>query len=76
MPSRSCKLVMDKWNRSLNPIYSTQPFTTFENERLLQVVNDRQQKWKEIAKEFPLRNPRSLVSKYSDLMKERTSEGI
>lgn len=73
LPNRSCKLVMDKWNRSLNPIYSTQPFTKAESDKLLKIVNEHAQiprDWKAISKHFPFRNPRSLSSRYSELSKD------
>jgi hypothetical protein len=35
---RSTKSVVDKWNRSINPAYSTKPFTTEEDEALLRVM--------------------------------------
>ncbi len=68
---------MDKWNRSLNPIYNTQPFTWKEDEQLLAAVERTKVKssdWKLIADLFPLRNPRSLLSRYTELTKNvRTS---
>ena len=74
LPNRSGKLVMDKWNRSLNPIYSTQPFTKAENERLVSAVKENNvnssSDWKIIARMFPLRNPRSLLSRYLELTKD------
>jgi Myb-like DNA-binding domain len=35
---RSTKSVVDKWNRSINPAYSTKPFTKEEDEALLSVM--------------------------------------
>ena len=72
LPDRSSKLVMDKWNRCLNPIYSTQPFTQAERKKLLSFVKKshglESGDWKAIAKKFPSRNPRSLFSLYRELV--------
>lgn len=74
LPNRSNKLVSDKWNRCMNPIYSTQPFSKSENERLVSAVKESNvnasSDWKVIAKMFPLRNPRSLLSRYLELTKD------
>jgi Myb-like DNA-binding domain len=35
---RSTKSVVDKWNRSINPLYSTRPFTEEEDKALLQAM--------------------------------------
>mmetsp|Transcript_7527 Transcript_7527/g.11485 ORF Transcript_7527/g.11485 Transcript_7527/m.11485 type:complete len:504 (+) Transcript_7527:139-1650(+) len=77
LPNRSLKLVMDKWNRSLNPQYNTQPFTWKEDEQLLSAVKRtkaQSRNWKVIASLFPSRKPWSLLSRFTELTKNnRTS---
>ena len=68
---------MDKWNRSLNPVYSTQPFTKVEDRKLLLAVketNIKSRDWKVVSRMFPLRNPRTLLSRYLDLTNSKNSQ--
>ena len=80
---RSTKSVVDKWNRSINPAYSTKPFTNEEDEALLKVMRsvliDRNETgdadnplqhigWVELSQTyFPHRHPQRLNSRWSEL---------
>ena len=80
---RSTKSVVDKWNRSINPAYSTKPFTTEEDEALLKVMRsvlgsrselgDVQSQlqhigWVELSQTyFPHRHPQRLQNRWSEL---------
>ncbi len=69
---------MDKWNRSLNPIYCSDPFTKEEDERLIDMVKEDQgntSDWKTVSETFPLRHPRSLISRYVELTKGESTVG-
>ena len=67
LPHRAGKLVMDKWSRSLNPIYCTDPFTNEEDEKLLTILKGKQIDWKRVSDMLPLRHPKSLMTRYVDL---------
>ena len=80
---RSTKSVVDKWNRSINPAYTTKPFTNEEDEELLKVmrsvlgnhneIDDAQKQlqhigWVELSQTFfPHRHPQRLQSRWSEL---------
>ncbi len=73
LPHRAGKLIMDKWNRSLNPIYSYTPFTKEEDRKLRAAVKKRHgstNDWKNVSQLFPSRNPQSLSSRYIDITRD------
>jgi len=73
IPNRAAKSVIDKWNRSLKPMYSTQPFTIAEDKKLLSYVKKHKigpGNWKVVSKIFPTRNPRSLLFRWMELAKD------
>jgi len=76
LESRAYKSTSDKWCRSLNPIYSTKPYTIREDKALLAAVKKSKvtpspDNWKIIANQFPKRNPRSLMYRWVELAKEK-----
>jgi len=79
-PGRSSKSVSDKWNRSLNPEYSTRPFTKEEDNRLLSVMKQQQAVaptgnsrgesigWTDLCRQyFPNRHPQRLANRWSEI---------
>jgi Myb-like DNA-binding domain len=77
---RGAKSVVDKWNRSINPDYSTRPFTREEDEALLQVMRSSISQnnasdcgnqhigWVDLShKFFPNRHPQRLQNRWSEL---------
>ena len=66
-----------KWTRSLNPDFSSQPFTKTVDLQLLAAVRKRKESnsdrnvgdWKFIAALFPTRNPRTLMTRWMELAK-------
>lgn len=72
--NRSMKSVSDKWSRSVNPIYSTQPYTVEEDKALhtaIEKADPLTDDWRSISEQFPTRNPRSLFYRWVELAKER-----
>ena len=74
-PRRAVKSVTEKWARSFNPEYSSQPFTKKEDLKLLSAVHKRKESehkgkfadWKDIAALFPNRNPRILMRRWMEI---------
>jgi hypothetical protein len=80
---RSTKSVVDKWNRSINPVYSAKPFTKEEDDTLLHVmrsafaangeIRDSQKQsrhigWTKLSQTFfPNRHPQRLQSRWAEL---------
>lgn len=66
---RNAKAVTDKWNRTLNPEYSTRPFTAQEDERLLAVVRANQGiGWAELSRDhLPHRHHQRLSSRWQEI---------
>lgn len=81
LPGRSMKSVVDKWHRTLNPVYSTIPFTAAEDEALLQAARQEESRgrgiqWVNFAHEkFPKRHPQRLQRRYLNL-NERAKEAL
>ena len=77
LPRRAVKSVTEKWTRSFNPEFSSQPFTKKEDLKLLATVGKRKESnsdgkvgdWKSIAAMFPTRNPRTLMTRWMELAK-------
>jgi hypothetical protein len=70
LDGRSAKMVADKWIRSLNPCYNTQPFSDKEDKDLIAAVkqlNANPENWNKVASKFPNRNPRALLSRWMEL---------
>lgn len=70
--SRSSKMVCDKWNRSLNPCYNTQPFSQIEDRAMIAAVKKRKgiiNSWSEITSKFPLRHPAAVKNRWMELAK-------
>jgi hypothetical protein len=66
---RTIKSVADKWQRSINPDYSSRPFTTAEDQRLLAVLRRQPSMgWSELSSlHFKDRHPNRLLSRWSEL---------
>lgn len=70
LDGRSAKMVADKWIRSMNPCYNTQPFSIKEDKALVATVkklNANPENWNKVASKFPNRNPRSLLNRWIEL---------
>jgi len=64
-PHRSAKMVSEKWVRSLNPVYVTQPFTPYEDEMLLSLVKIHGvDNWGDISGKMWHRDPRKLLHRW------------
>lgn len=58
----------EKWDRSLNPEYSTNPFTALEDRTLLEAVRQSPDAgWTEISRLFPSRHARTLANRWNEL---------
>jgi hypothetical protein len=69
---RGTKSVVDKWNRSINPEYSSQPFTQQEDEALMRVMRETVLGWTELTQlHFPDRHPQRLQSRWSELASDQ-----
>jgi len=74
LDNRAAKLVSDKWTRSLNPCYNTQPFSETEDKALVAAVKKRNGKienWNDIASKFPTRNPRMIINRWMETGKRK-----
>ena len=72
LDNRASRMVTDKWTRSLNPCYNTQPFSETEDKALIAAVKKRNSKidnWNNIASKFPTRNPRMIINRWMELGK-------
>jgi hypothetical protein len=69
LPARSPTSVADKWERSLNPVFSVEPFTKDEDEELLEVCRTNPTiLWKELSdRYFTHRHPHRLMNRWSEL---------
>lgn len=71
LPRRASQSITAKWYRSLNPFYSTTPWTPGEDQRLIDVVkanNEMVMSWSELAqKYFPDRNPRTIQARWTEV---------
>lgn len=58
----------EKWERSLNPEYTSKPFTPLEDQTLLEAVRESPDVgWAELARLFPSRHSRSLSHRWNEL---------
>jgi len=66
---RNSKAVVDKWNRTLNPEYSTRPFSAQEDEQLLALVRaNRSIGWAELSRDhMPHRHHQRLSSRWQEI---------
>lgn len=67
---RATKSVVDKWHRTINPEYSSRPFSREEDHALLTFLrtSETHMGWKELSqKHFPDRHPQRLQSRWSEL---------
>ena len=73
IPNRSRSSVSEKWDRSLDPSFSPEPFTKEEDQELMEVMRANPgMGWKEIAtKFFPHRHPHRLVNRFSELAEDQ-----
>lgn len=70
---RNFKSVADKWDRSLNPEYSTKPFTKEEDAALIEIVRSNPQcGWTAISVDhFPHRHPHRLANRWSEVATDK-----
>jgi len=69
-PNRSARSVTDKWKRSLDPEYSSRPFTPQEDEELLNAMRRHGNAigWKELSeKYFSGRHPHRLMNRWVEI---------
>ncbi|GKY94335.1 hypothetical protein MPSEU_000399400 [Mayamaea pseudoterrestris] len=68
-PNRSTKAVSDKWNRSLDPAYSSRPFTPQEDAKLLRLVREYPDLgWTRLSHEhFNSRHGQRLAHRWTEL---------
>lgn len=68
--NRSTKSVSDKWNRSLDPAYSSRPFTPQEDKKLLQIRQAfPEMGWMRLSLEhFPTRHGQRLAHRWTELV--------
>jgi hypothetical protein len=60
--------VSEKWERSLNPEYSTNPFSASEDLALMEAVRlSPDAGWTEISRLFPSRHARTLANRWNEL---------
>lgn len=73
LPWRSPMTVMSKWERSLNPAFSTGPFSKTEDQELLKVMRQNPKMgFKEIATMFfPHRHPQRLMNRWSEMATDK-----
>lgn len=77
---RGTKSVVDKWHRSINPQYSTKPFSKQEDEKLVQILRDAIARkcddsssgfvmgWTKLSQmHFPDRHPQRLMNRWAEL---------
>jgi hypothetical protein len=80
---RGTKSVVDKWHRSINPEYSTKPFSKQEDEKLVQILRDAiaatkcdgdgdssgfAMGWTKLSQmHFPDRHPQRLMNRWAEL---------
>ena len=66
---RSVKSVRDKWERALNPEYTTKPMNRRQDELLRKVVRENPQLgWRDISDQFfPDRHPQRLANRWSEI---------
>lgn len=70
LPMRASQSVTAKWHRSLNPQFSTLPWTPEEDQRLIQTVKNStvDKSWTQIAMaDFPDRNPRTIQARWTEV---------
>jgi hypothetical protein len=70
LPMRASQSVTAKWHRSLNPQFSTLPWTPEEDQRLIQIVKNStvDKSWTQIATmDFPDRNPRTIQARWTEV---------
>lgn len=68
---RSSKAVSEKWDRSLNPAYTSKPFTPSEDKIVLEAVRQSPDAgWAELSKLFTSRHPRSLNHRWNEIATE------
>lgn len=71
-PGRSNKSVGEKWDRSLNPEYSSRPFTPEEDRILLEAIRASPDTgWAELSERFDSRHPRSLYHRWDQIATEQ-----
>lgn len=67
-PNRTYKSIVDKWNRSLDPSFSSVPFSEQEDKDLLEAIQNISSSninWKEISRQFPSRKPETLFNRWT-----------
>ena len=72
IPWRAPHSVIDKWDRSLNPAYSVQPFSKKEDQELMEIMRRNPELgWKEISDQFfPRRHPHRIMNRWSEIAKD------
>ena len=73
LPWRAPSSISDKWERSLNPAFSVEPFSKKEDQDLMDVMRANPgMGWKEISiKYFPHRHPHRLLNRWSEIAQDK-----
>lgn len=74
MPGRNKRQCKDRWTRYLSPNVNNGPWTPEEEQLLLNLVNELDHKWTQIAKHFQGRNDSQIKNKYHILQARMTRE--
>eukprot|EP00977_Amphora_coffeiformis_P013891 scaffold3782_cov170-Amphora_coffeaeformis.AAC.10 len=72
LPWRAPSSISDKWERSLNPAFSVEPFSKKEDQDLMTVMRANPgMGWKEISvKYFPRRHPHRILNRWSEIARD------
>ena len=73
IPWRSMASINEKWERSLNPASSAEPFSKQEDQELLDVMRAHPSLgWSDLSSQFfPRRHPHRLMNRWSEIAKDQ-----
>jgi hypothetical protein len=68
IPDRTPRQCRERYENYLADVVSTSPWTTNDDQRLLQMVNNCGHQWTEMAKYFPGRSPNNLKNRWHKVL--------